>query len=147
MVSTLWIQQIISVTLLKLLNSTSNADIKYLLHQAPRDASYTSKTICEQIIEVICDSVTHIHIEDAKRANFFTVLVDKARDVSNKEQMALVIRFVDQKYNIRKEFIKFVHCNIGLSGEVLAKLILNEVRKSLVCLWQNAEVNCTMQQG
>ena len=38
--------------------------------------------------------------------------------------MSLVLRFVDINMNIREEFIAFLQCKWGLSGEQLAKLIL-----------------------
>ena len=115
--------------LLKLLKDTGNPDIIYLMKKAPRNATYTSKTIYEQIIDVIGESITDYLIGDAKKANFFSILADEARDISNKEQLALVIRFVDGKLQIREEFIKFVHCNTGLSGEALSKLLLHEIEE------------------
>ena len=39
--------------------------------------------------------------------------------------MALVLRFVDKNMDIREEFIAFLQCKWGLSGENLAKLLLN----------------------
>jgi hypothetical protein len=38
--------------------------------------------------------------------------------------MSLVLRFVDINMNIREEFIAFLRCKWGLSGEQLGKLIL-----------------------
>ena len=35
---------------------------------------------------------------------------------SNKEQMSLDIRYVDSDYNIREDFVKFLHCETGLTG-------------------------------
>ena len=114
--------------LLQLLESTGNPDITYLLRNAPRNAKYTSKTIYEQIIDVLGESVTEKLIDDVKKAKFFSILADETQDVSNQEQMALVIRFVDEKTDkVREEFIKFVRCDKGLSGEALSKLILDTI--------------------
>ena len=41
--------------------------------------------------------------------------------------MAVVLRFVDKEDQIREEFISFMHCDTGLSGESLAKLIVDKV--------------------
>ena len=38
--------------------------------------------------------------------------------------MSLVLRFVDDNYNIREDFIRFIHCKEGLSGVNLASVIL-----------------------
>ena len=115
--------------LLKLLESLGNEDISYLLRTAPRNSTYTSKTICEQIIDVIGEAVTDKLLGDVKKADFFSILADEALDISKKEQMALVLRFVDINQKIREEFIKFMHCDSGLSGESLANLILTEIEK------------------
>ena len=41
--------------------------------------------------------------------------------------MALVLRFVDEENNIREDFIRFIHCKDGLSGEKLAKVITSTI--------------------
>ena len=55
------------------------------------------------------------------------ILADEASDASNKEQMAVVLRFVDKEDQIHEEFISFMHRDTGLSGESLAKLIVDKV--------------------
>ena len=41
---------------------------------------------------------------------FIQLFADEASDSSHKEQMSLVLRFVDDKMDIREEFIAFLHC-------------------------------------
>ena len=45
-------------------------------------------------------------------------------DSSYKEQMALVLQFVDKTTDIREEFIAFLQCKWGLSGENLTKFLM-----------------------
>ena len=59
---------------------------------------------------------------------FFSVLADEATDVSNREQMPLVLKFVDKERNIREDFIMFILCENGVSGEVTADTIVSEIR-------------------
>ena len=54
-------------------------------------------------------------------------MADEAADISNVEQMSLVWRFVDRDSNIREEFLGFVPCSEGLSGEAISKTILAAV--------------------
>ena len=56
------------------------------------------------------------------------VLADEGKDVRNKEQMVLVIRFVDSRREIWEEFLRCLHCDAGTSGEAISNQIL-----SLVC--------------
>ena len=44
-------------------------------------------------------------------------MADEAQDISNQEQMALVIRFVDKEKKIREEFIGFIRCDKGVRDE------------------------------
>ena len=56
-----------------------------------------------------------------KRKLFFSILSDEASDCSNQKQLCLVIRHVDSDCVIRKEFLGFLHCDLGLSGRVMLK--------------------------
>ena len=49
--------------------------------------------------------------DETKNARFFSMIADEASDTSNTEQMALVIRFVDQNSEIREEFMEFFACD------------------------------------
>ena len=51
-------------------------------------------------------------------------MADELLDNSNKEQLSLVIRYVDQNFNIREDFIAFLHCESGLTGLDLSQLVL-----------------------
>ena len=60
---------------------------------------------------------------EVREARFYSVLADEAVDVSVKEQMPLVLRFVDKGDQIREEFGEFVHCDTG-TGSALSEKIL-----------------------
>ena len=40
-----------------------------------------------------------------------------------KEQLSLVLRFVDKTGVVREEFISFLLCEFGTTGEALSKII------------------------
>ena len=54
---------------------------------------------------------------------------DEASDVANKEQLSLFLRFIDQAGMVREEFISFVLCQYGTTGEAVSNLITNALRK------------------
>ena len=54
---------------------------------------------------------------------FFTVCADEGKDVTNKEQLPLIIRFVDQSLMIREEFLEFGLCDTSTSGQAIADKI------------------------
>jgi hypothetical protein len=79
-----------------------------VLGNAPGNAKYTSPIIQKEILNIMaCDVQRSIRNEigDAK----FCLLVDESRDASRREQMALVLRFVDKEGFIRERFFDLVH--------------------------------------
>ncbi|XP_042437253.1 uncharacterized protein LOC122023248 [Zingiber officinale] len=79
-----------------------------VLEKAPKNAKYTSPDIQKDILNIFANQVrTKIRKEigDAK----FCILVDEARDTSNKEQMSIVLRFVDIDGFLRERFFAIVH--------------------------------------
>ena len=62
-------------------------------------------------------------VADVKESKHYTILTDEARDCSLKEQIALILRFVDKNSNIREEFVPFLECSYGLSSQSLFKTI------------------------
>ncbi|XP_047340898.1 zinc finger MYM-type protein 1-like [Impatiens glandulifera] len=74
----------------------------------PKNAKYTSPDIQKDVLNVIANQVrTKIRQEigDAK----FCILVDEERDASNKEQMSIVLRFVDIDGVLREPFFAIVN--------------------------------------
>ena len=47
------------------------------------------------------------------------------RQTENKEQLPLVIRYLDSSLKIREVFLAFSECKEGVSGEAISKLILD----------------------
>ena len=62
----------------------------------------------------------------------FAVIADECRDCYNKEQMSLVIRFVDTCNTIIQEtFLGFFECEFDTSGAQLAELIDHTCNKAM----------------
>ena len=90
-----------------------------------KNRNYVSKTSQDKFIKCFGQVISEKIINDIKESKFFTIIADEAADSSHKEQMALVLRFVDKNMDVREEFIAFLQCKWGLSGENLAKLLLD----------------------
>ena len=93
----------------------------------PKNATYLSKTVQNELIEICGDYLRKQIIREVKVAKFFSILADEVADVSNKEQMPLVLRFVDTTGHIREEFIKFIYLANGTTGENIAEAIKSEI--------------------
>ena len=113
--------------LLRLLCETGNVELDDYLRYAPRNATYRSKTVQNELIFLCADQVLTAIVQEVRDAREFSMLADEASDVSNKEQLSLVLRFVDQASYIREEFLGFLQCLNGTSGDAIAKLILEKL--------------------
>ena len=91
--------------------------------KAPKNATYQSKTVQNELIECVGTHIKEKLISEIKDAKFFSILADEAQDSSNKEQLSLVLRFVDHSFHIREEFFGFILCTEGISGKAISGYI------------------------
>ena len=94
--------------------------LKAHLEICPKNATYRSKTVQNELIECCGDHIQDNILAEIKEAEFFSILADEVADVSNKEQMPIVLGFVDKTGHIREEFLKFIDLPKGTSGETIA---------------------------
>ena len=52
---------------------------------------------------------------------------DEAADISNKENLSVVIRFLDSTKTVREEFVGFYMCEDGTTGAAIKDLIIGSV--------------------
>ena len=78
------------------------------LKNAPANLKLTSPPIQKDIVNAAAVETTDAIIRDMDNA-VFSILVDEARDVSIKEQMAVVFRYVDKRGCVIERFIGIVH--------------------------------------
>ncbi|KAL9678414.1 hypothetical protein QQ045_016258 [Rhodiola kirilowii] len=78
-----------------------NEDYRKVLDSGPKNATYRSPRIQKQIANILGNKV-RAKIREEVGDSKFCILVDEALDVANKEQMAIILRFVDSKGLIRE---------------------------------------------
>ncbi|XP_062505053.1 52 kDa repressor of the inhibitor of the protein kinase-like [Corticium candelabrum] len=99
------------------------------LATAPRNAQYHSPTIQNDLIAATSQWIQKKIVQEVKEAKFFAVCADEAADAANKEQLALIIPFVDKSGLVQEHFLEFLHCASGVSGEAIAQNILCALEK------------------
>lgn len=95
---------------LELLNwlADHNEEInKVVLNNAPANVKLTSPQIQKQIIYAISSLTTEAIISDMED-DVFTILVDESRDCSKREQMAVLVRYVNREGFIMERIIGLV---------------------------------------
>lgn len=75
---------------------------------APKNLKLTSPRIQKDIVNATAVETTNAIIRDMGDA-FFSILVDESRDVSIKEQMAVIFRYVDKNGCVIERFIGIEH--------------------------------------
>ena len=63
-----------------------------------------------------------------ENGGWFSWSADEVCDVSNQEQLAITIRYVDIKDKIQEDFIGFVNVSDGTDGENISKKILSHLQ-------------------
>ena len=94
---------------------------------APRNATYRSKTIQNELISCCGEVITEKIVKEIKDSKFYAISADEVQDCSNKEQMPLVIRYVNKEKSIQEKFIRYILCDKGLTGEALSEKIKENI--------------------
>ena len=80
------------------------------LKSCPNNAFYISKTTQNNLIIYCGQVITEKIVSEIRRNKYFSIIADEAADSANKEQLSLVLRFVDDNRDVR-DFIKFLLSN------------------------------------
>ncbi|KAJ9558445.1 hypothetical protein OSB04_013059 [Centaurea solstitialis] len=75
---------------------------------APSNLKLTSPDIQKDIVNVVATETTKLIVSDLGD-DYFAVLIDESRDVSIKEQMSVVLRYVDRRGRIVERFLGIEH--------------------------------------
>ena len=85
-----------------------NIDIdNVVLDNAPRNAKYIASSIQKEILHIFANKVRKLIREEVGNSKY-CILVDEAVDEANKEQMAIILRYVDCHGFIRERFFDMV---------------------------------------
>ncbi|XP_042437244.1 zinc finger MYM-type protein 1-like [Zingiber officinale] len=84
------------IELVKLQARVNEEIASVVLENAPQNAKYTSSKIHKKLLHIFANKVQNMIREEVGDAKF-CILVDETLDESNKEQMAIILRYVDCK--------------------------------------------------
>ena len=82
---------------LEILELVANHDpgVRHRLADGPRNATYTSADIQNELLNVMGRIVQKQICRDIMKAGLYSILADETKDCSKCEQMALVLRYVN----------------------------------------------------
>ena len=100
------------------------------LQRAARNA--TSPEIQNQLISILGDHISNAILRKVPSSLCYALIADEVTDCSNKEQLCIVIRYVEpDTASIRKDLVTFLECDSGITGKALADKMLSLVRNHL----------------
>ncbi|CAL8992171.1 unnamed protein product [Prunus brigantina] len=94
--------------LLQFLADNDDKVKEVVMENAPGNLKLLAPCIKKEIVNS-CALETLDVIMDGLKDRFFSILVDEARDVSVKEQMAMVLRYVDDSGHVIEKFVGIQH--------------------------------------
>ena len=111
---------------LGILNVVAKHDpvVQKKLTQGPRNSTYTSADIQNDMLHVMAEAVRNKITADVNKAGIYSIMADETRDCSKKEQLSIVVRYVDvESANIHEHFLAFTEADT-LNAEDLSAYIL-----------------------
>ncbi|XP_057250623.1 uncharacterized protein LOC104908187 [Beta vulgaris subsp. vulgaris] len=96
------------VSLLTLLSQHDPEYSKVVFKLVPGNCQLTSPVVQKDIINACAKETTKAILEDMN-GGFFAILADESADVSDKEQMALCLRYVNKKGEVCEHLLGVVH--------------------------------------
>ncbi|KAG6639849.1 hypothetical protein CIPAW_10G130700 [Carya illinoinensis] len=109
------------IELIKFLTSYNDQVNGVVMENALHNAKYTSLKIQKEILHIFADKVRNVIREEIGDVKF-CILIGEAWDESKKEQMAIILRFVDNDGFIREPFFHIVHVK-----DTMALTLKNEI--------------------
>ncbi|CAF3901627.1 unnamed protein product [Rotaria sordida] len=112
-------------------NYNNNSDVLKLIDkQHKKQAAENRAYLVEinEIIELLQQQILTGILNECRRAKYFSVIIDETKDIACHEQVSVVIRFVDEKFNVFEKFIGFERI-ATMTGEALTDLLIKWLKK------------------
>ena len=109
--------------------------------QSPGRIKYLSKTITNEILDILGDQTRKAIINECKGAKFFTVLADSTTDVAHLDQLAVLVQYVvikDSTVTIKESFLNFIRLSQGDAAYICKQITgllfdTHDFEKKLMC--------------
>uniref|UniRef100_A0A1X7V068 DUF4371 domain-containing protein n=1 Tax=Amphimedon queenslandica TaxID=400682 RepID=A0A1X7V068_AMPQE len=94
----------------------------------PKNATLHSHDYQNSMLSILAKSVLDYIINEVKEARYFTIMIDETKDISKKEQLTLILRYV-LKGVIHERFISYSNCE-ELNAAALTSYIYDVLTKN-----------------
>ena len=94
---------------------------------------YSSQCIQNEMLTIMSLTILRKIVANVQSAMFYTIMVDETTDFSNKEQVVLVLRWVDCDFNVHEDFIGLYNVP-SISANVLTSVIKDALQRLNLCI-------------
>jgi len=94
-----------------------------------RGSKYTSHDIQNEILSIMSQQIIRTIVSKINHGKHYALICDEYTDISNKEQLSLCLRWVDEDLNIKEDFIGFYHLH-----DIKAETIFSAINDILLRL-------------
>ncbi|CAN6542945.1 unnamed protein product [Malus baccata var. baccata] len=89
-----------------------------VLENAPGNLKLIAPSIHKDIVNSCAFETIKAIMKEVKESKFFSIMVDESRDISTKEQMAVILRYVDNKGQVIERFVGVQHVTETTSSKL-----------------------------
>ncbi|CAN6678841.1 unnamed protein product [Malus baccata var. baccata] len=89
-----------------------------VLENAPGNLKLIAHSIHKDIVNSCAFETIKAIMKEVKESKFFSIMVDESRDISTKEQMAVILRYVDNKGQVIERFVGVQHVTETTSSKL-----------------------------
>ena len=121
------------LSLLKLAVVRDCPVLKEHFSSCSKNTTYSSKTIQNELVDICAKQVVGKCIAEINDSSMFSIVADATVDISNVEQMPIVIRYVDMSNNknVKDHSLCMVECKEGVSGDNISRTVLSTLKHKL----------------
>ena len=103
--------------------------VQQKITSTPQNATCTSPQIQIDLLNIMAGIVQRRISTDVRKAGIYSILADETKDCSKKEQLSIVLRYVDlESATIHKRFLTYVEAK-HMDAEALATYILDTIEQ------------------
>ena len=119
------------IALLQFKIDAGDKTLELNMKTAPKNTTYCSATIQNEIIDIICTLIRKYTVECLKKRRFYCVIADEVTNSANREQLSLVICYFDpESKTVAERLLDFSACQLGVTGHAIAETILELLQKN-----------------
>jgi len=83
---------------------------------------YLSHDIVNEMIMLMGNTLLRTLLVDIREASWFSILADETRDISNEEQLIIIIRWVNKVFEVQEDLIGMIHVPSTTSATLTASI-------------------------